>query len=666
MIIKRVKAKNFKTYLVLDLDLSVSEERPIVLIGGANGGGKTTLFEAIYGALYGLEIRNARQFRELLNAGALGQEDERIELELHFSGRVLNTEQQYVLSRTYVLNPQEKPVESVRLNMDGNIFVYGTATPAGQRQEAEAQVNKIIKANLPQELSRYFLFDAMEAGNLLKEDQLNRVIRENIENVMGFNKYLSLARASETLVQEYTAQRLQAENEKKEYLALVAEKNSLEQKKEYVSTQHQKALEYSVVHQDTVEQLRAGQNHEAALKQKIEQMEGMVAAIEKKEATYHHQAEDFSRNFDQHICHPKLAEAMKHEVALVLKAHNEQTQRTRTHVGPEQLDQIVGGLIDFLRKRGLASLPASRDELVSHLASLLKDDPGSNPYAFLEESELKALEQLVNGAYQNPYLGLQAQQEELNVSLRNLENYETQIEQLKSQIAGQSYDLLREYEENELNIKRLHIQIKELEGEIEKIDRRIHQFDIQTSQEPDPRFEALQKLKPFFEEVTNALLKAKKQQIEVKMKQDLNTNLAAYKDVVDRVALSEDLRDLTFKIYHKRGNEIYLNQLNTASKQVVIQVLLKALHEYGDYDPPVMIDTVMGVLDETSRATVLENYFPELSHQTILLSSDSEIRPGQDLSKIEPFVSKAYTLKRDREQQRTDVVLGYFNKQIED
>lgn len=666
MIIKRVKAKNFKTYLVLDLDLSVSEERPIVLIGGANGGGKTTLFEAIYGALYGLEIRSSRQFRELLNAGALGQEDERIELELHFSGRVLNTEQHYMLSRTYALNPQEKPVESVRLNMDGNIFVYGTATPPAQRQEAEAQVNKIIKANLPQELSRYFLFDAMEAGNLLKEDQLNRVIRENIENVMGFNKYLSMARASETLLQEYTAQRLQAENEKKEYLTLVAEKNSLEQKREYISGQHRKALEYSVVHQDTVEQLREGQNHETALKQKIEQMEGMVAAIERKEAVYHNQAEDFARNFDQHICHPRLAEAMKHEVALILKSHSEQTWRTRSQVGSEQLDRIVAGLIDFLQQRGLTSLPASREELLSHLVGLIREDPGSNPYAFLEESELKALEQLVNGAYQNPYLSLQAQQEELNVSLRNLEGYETQSEQLKAQIAGRNYDLLREYDENELNIKRLHTQIKELEGEIEKIDRRIHQFDIQTSQEPDPRFEALQKLKPFFEEVTNTLLKAKKQQIEVKMKQDLNTNLAAYKDVVDRVVLSEDLRDLTFKIYHKRGNEIYLNQLNTASKQVVIQVLLKALHEYGDYDPPVMIDTVMGVLDETSRTTVLENYFPELSHQTILLSSDSEIRPEHDLRKIEPFVSKAYTLKRDREQQRTDVVLGYFNKQIED
>ena len=72
MFIKRIKARNFKTYLNLDLDISVEDERPIILIGGANGGGKTTLFEAIYGALYGLKIHSAGLFKELLNAGSLG------------------------------------------------------------------------------------------------------------------------------------------------------------------------------------------------------------------------------------------------------------------------------------------------------------------------------------------------------------------------------------------------------------------------------------------------------------------------------------------------------------------------------------------------------------------------------------------------------------------
>lgn len=57
MIIKRIKVSNYKTYLNLDLDLSVALDKPIILIGGGNGGGKTTLFEAICGALYGLRIK---------------------------------------------------------------------------------------------------------------------------------------------------------------------------------------------------------------------------------------------------------------------------------------------------------------------------------------------------------------------------------------------------------------------------------------------------------------------------------------------------------------------------------------------------------------------------------------------------------------------------------
>ena len=199
MLIKRIKAKNYKTYLDLDLDISVEPDKPIVLIGGKNGGGKTTLFDAIYGALYGLKINNARQFKELINAGVTENADDKITLELHFTGKVLNEEQQYILTRIYALNSSHQPVESVKLNMNGTIFLYGTSTPPVQRAEQQAQVNKIIKANLPQELSRYFLFDAMEAGDLLKEDQLNKVIKENIENVMGFNKYMQMAKAAESL-----------------------------------------------------------------------------------------------------------------------------------------------------------------------------------------------------------------------------------------------------------------------------------------------------------------------------------------------------------------------------------------------------------------------------------------------------------------------------------
>ena len=664
MLIKRIKAKNYKTYLDLNLDLSVEPEKPIILIGGKNGGGKTTLFDAIYGALYGLRINTAKHFRELINAGVTENADDKITLELHFTGKVLNEEQQYVLTRTYALNPSQQPVESVKLNMNGTIFLYGTSTPPAQRAEQQAQVNKIIKANLPQELSRYFLFDAMEAGDLLKEDQLNKVIKENIENVMGFNKYMQMAKASESLFQQYTAQRLQVENEKKEYLALVEQKKILEESSKIGEQNLQTALQYSVTNKGFYDDLKAGLSQETTIKNKIEQTSVLLQGIYKKELAYRTEAELFIKDIELNVGIPKLVEALKSEINLILKVKTEQEQNNHLNYNPEQVEAISFSVIQYLRQKNIEVEKINLTEIVDYVLHSSKTPNNKDEYYFLEFSEIKSLESLLKMNSANQFPLLNQKQKELNIDLMQIATYEHQIEQMKAQITGKDYDLLKAYEENEISIKKWQSHIDENKGEERKVSEKLRKYDIQTSQEPDPRYEALGRLKGFFEDVANQLLKAKKQQIELKMKQDLNINLAAYQNVIDRVELSENLTNLTFKIFHKAGNEIYLNQLNTASKQLVVQVLLKALHEFGDYDPPVMIDTVMGVLDETSRATILENYFPELSHQTILLSSDSEIRTNSDLKKIEPFISKVYTLERNREKQLTDVSVGYFGKLI--
>jgi len=412
------------------------------------------------------------------------------------------------------------------------------------------------------------------------------------------------------------------------------------------------------------DKLKAGFNQESTINNKIAQLETDLDNLHKREKLYKDEASEFISNIENHICLPKLASSFKNEISLVFKERNDTGNYSAEQMSSHLLEDIISKAINYLTESGYQLSGVSVTEVSEIVLKKLKENDSALKYDFFEPAELRALEKLASENYSNPFPSLQQKKIEMDISLANATKIEQQLRDLKEQISGNDFSILKAYEDNESKIKRLESEEKDLKKEIEKIQKRIHTYDIPTNEEPDPKFELLKRLQPFFEKVANTLLKSKKEQIQSKMKEDLNANLAAYKDVISRVELSEDLKDLNFSIYHKSGNEIYLSQLNTASTQVVVQVLLKALHEYGDYDPPVMIDTVMGVLDETSRSTLLENYFPELSHQTILLSSDSEIRPLTDFAKIEPFISKTFTLNRDKELQKTEIAEGYFNQHI--
>ena len=84
----------------------------------------------------------------------------------------------------------------------------------------------------------------------------------------------------------------------------------------------------------------------------------------------------------------------------------------------------------------------------------------------------------------------------MNVSLNQIPLLETQIENMKAQITGRDYALLKAYEDNESNIKKHEMGIADAKGEISKIEK-LHQFDIQTSQEPDPEIWSIRPIKGF-------------------------------------------------------------------------------------------------------------------------------------------------------------------------
>ena len=665
MLITRIIAKNFKTYRELDLDLTVNEEQPIILIGGENGGGKTTLFQAIYYALYGLKVKDFEHFNKLQNAGERakneGNSSNKIELEIHFTGKVLHNDYKYIIKRLYTINAQNSPVEAVTLNLNGDVFQYGTATPHAERVKKEAEVNKIIKANLPQELSKYFLFDAMEAGNLLKDEYLNRVIKENIENVMGFNKYIQLGNATNTLTQDYIAQSIEIEDERNQYKDLLEEKKKIEELIGVTNTHYERALSYSLSQKEFYESAKEGKNLQANIKEQIQLVERKIEDILNRETLFIEQSERFLNDIEIQVFIPKLISIIQNEIELVLAEKNQ--KNNNDFIEPEHITKISEKVIAFLKENNLIESELTNEQkglLKEYIIKKSNQDNTKTDYDFIDKNDVTNLEQLLGWSSINQFNIIEQQKESLEKELATLPNLKIQLLDLRKSDVGGGDEIIQSFEANELKIKEHKETIKGYKSDIEKLDTKIKKFDLSDEEVPNPKLELLKKLGPLFTKVSNALLVNKKSRIEEAMKNDLNTTLVAYENQIDRVELSEDLSNLSFKIYHKAGNEIYLEELNAASKQIIIQVLLKSLHYFGDYNPPVMIDTVMGYLDESSRASLLENYFPKLSHQTILLSTDSEIRKHIDLEKIENFIAKKFTLVRDKENQLTEVVEGYF------
>lgn len=551
MLIQRIKISNFKTYLSLDLDLTVDDDRPIILIGGSNGGGKTTLFEAISGALYGLKIESKEHFMELLNQGAVNKVKPEISLQITFVGKVLGQQQKYILKRNYILNPQGRPLESVSLNMNGNMYVYGTMTAPKERVRAEQEISKIIKANLPQELSQYFLFDAMQSSELLKKNVFQQTIRDNFENVLGFKKYLQLKRAAEKLQQEWAEQRLEAEKEAKEYSSLCNQKEQLVIDLNASLAEQDRLYKYMSSVEDEYQRAKEGAQQAANLSKRIQDVDGKIRVITEDAANYAENLKAFVDNIEINVFLPKLASNLSQEINNILRV-KEQLQKQSTGTYPiETLRDVTSKIIDYLKELSLCSQAVDEENVISHIVAMQNTTNAKDPYDYLNTAEVDALRELPKKGNGNQFVSIDRKRQDMEIQLANLDNLRTEKRTLEQTQAGGNGLLIANYEDAKRSVDKLKTQEDSLKNEIQRLEKRIHQFDVQIQQEPDVKFDTLVKLRPFFDKVADNLLKKKKTQIETEMQSQLNRLLVSYKGHVGRVELSDSMENFNIKLYHR-------------------------------------------------------------------------------------------------------------------
>jgi len=107
------------------------------------------------------------------------------------------------------------------------------------------------------------------------------------------------------------------------------------------------------------------------------------------------------------------------------------------------------------------------------------------------------------------------------------------------------------------------------------------------------------------------------------------------------------------------GNHIPKRHLSAGEKQIYAIAMLWALAKTSGRHLPVVIDTPLARLDSEHRAHLIGRYFPEVSHQVVVLSTDTEI-DHEVVEQLEKHVSHSYLLDFVKREGRTAVLNSYF------
>lgn len=125
-----------------------------------------------------------------------------------------------------------------------------------------------------------------------------------------------------------------------------------------------------------------------------------------------------------------------------------------------------------------------------------------------------------------------------------------------------------------------------------------------------------------------------------------------------RVTILASGQGMSVTLLDQDDNEIRKESLSSGEKQIYISCLIKAILNESIQSLPIFIDTPLGRLDEEHRDTITTEYYPFLSEQVVLFSTNSEITPKR-YRDIHNNVAKSYLLVNDG--ANTKLKNGYFN-----
>lgn len=659
MIIKKLLIENYKSFqfpteIIFPLPHT---DRPILLIGGMNNAGKSSIVEAIHYCLYG--VKPEKLFNDI-NRKELQKGNANVKFELTFN----SDNDEIIVSRSWSVSANENP--RPRDLTEKLVVIQNGKRVSTQTQEIWQEY---INSRIPQSITRFFFFDGEKIQEIAQEEHTEVRLRNSLEAVLGIEHLSQLAAdiskiktderrnfidVSDADIQ-LREKELEVLNEKLSNLK--AEKKDLEQDinsftDELSDTKRRFEANFGVNPMDQ-EVLHQKEKRRNQLISQISKLESDITLLMEKYLPFALSADLYSSIKNQiQIEHDVLKKEALSESADKISKDIVESISAPPPIFSEEINTTKK---ELLTSRILEVLGLQKNQsAVDTILNLSERDSGKilSKFEEIESSEISILEQ-----YLTEKLDFESELKELEAQLRITPTTGTEkelfnqlqsaIESIATQI-GKKKEELRTVEENIINqetviqrksaeLNRLyerHIDSNETKsflGECDSISSLLHNFIVRLR--------------------TSKINTLKEKTLEMFLK------LASASYQISDIRIDEKSYEIT--IIDREGNIIKKSGLSAGQKEIFAISLLWGLAKTSEVELPIIIDTPLSRLDTIHRENIVQQYFTSAGEQVIILSTNTEIT-NDYYQMLKPFLAGSLLLKYDNITGVTSIHNGYF------
>ncbi len=625
MILESLSLFNFGLYRGLhkfDLGSELAADKPIILIKGHNGAGKTTFLEAVRVALYGKRALGPRVSQSDYEAYLMRRinntaSERHAQITLTFSSRYDGDNDSYCVKRAWAARGTAV-VETLELTRNGEAI---KDIPA---EDWEHYVEEII----PTGVSQLFFFDGEKIQDIA-DDHANEGLVDAIRSLLGLD-LIDQLRGDLAL---YKSRAGGASSNDYDLVAIArdlqvaqTELTLADEKAATLTTRRHQLAKISERAQLVFQQEGGGiAINKNTLSEELKAVESRYKALESALRNLVNGTAPF-------VLAPKLVKRFVKQVekksgCLTGPAVKgflgafEKAQRAQGKLLKPWTKEQIEALIDFAERQASLSdtvdLGAEPDWIVEQLSNLSTDQNEASNIGH-----------------------------ELVAVLNKRTQLREQIKNYQPGVAAEAFENLRK---SEFDMGGVDTELKQTKTEVDRLRVLVAKLKAERQRAIEAQFDQTN-LSEKLDMATRAqaALASYEKRILQKRLDSLSTHfIEAFSGLVERKKLVRDVQidPQTFAIHliDYDGKKVETNSLSAGERQLFAVAMLWGLGKTSGRELPMIIDTPLSRLDKLHRHRLVGRYLPKASRQVIMLCTDTELT--EDLSHLlQPFVCKYYEI----------------------